>query len=242
MISSNVKTFHHLLTSKNMIFELTLISLRNENLRFDVAVAIAVVAVNNDDAVAVAFSSPILSILVTVDLSIHLEQMDIRNGSTLSNGAFASASLIPSNKARFDCSHSFTKIPFSISTVLATSRCVCVYYTIHCERCFRCEARFFWLLLLYFPCFDCEMKWKRTDWCIEMSAKDEIALGKRKNDRVWFLPVVVVAMFPHRIIKPDGWTTISEEWGTVHINVCVQHIYWHGPERVDNQNDLNNNE
>lgn len=69
-----------------MIFELTLISLRNENLRFDVAVAIAVVAVNNDDAVAVAFSSPILSILVTVDLSIHLEQMDIRNGSTLSNG------------------------------------------------------------------------------------------------------------------------------------------------------------
>lgn len=113
----------------------------------------------------------------SVDLSIHLEQMDIRNGSTLSNVAFPFHQHIRllAHSQRF---HFF--FPLSIFSFAHTSpfsirhpytprtRPNCVNVAFNVKRVFIVFPSLRWIA----------MKWKRTDWWIEMSAKNEIALRK----------------------------------------------------------------
>lgn len=97
MISSNAKTFHHLFTF-NMIFELLFFSLvllrfLSTSLNFALSMNLLLPCYCHHRCLLshiflfaiVVRSGSSLHSLVAVDLSIHLEQMDIGNGSTLSN-------------------------------------------------------------------------------------------------------------------------------------------------------------
>lgn len=146
-----------------------------------------------------------LFLRVTVDLSIHLEQMDIRNGSTLSNGAF-------SFQRTNSIACSFTKISFFFFFfffIFRQQTHIHIYIYIYIYTFYREIVNVIFnvnRIFVHGGAFnsDCaqwnesvlidELKWvQRMKLCLECEA------SKLLNVILFLL--LVVAMFPYRTIK-----------------------------------------